>query len=130
MKHARTSGAAVYERTKAKEIIFSDTDPSKPVSVTWTHVLENTPLSTPASASSPLDAPLPQSITGTTTFDYLIDATGRAGIMSTKYRKDRKFTESLKNIAVWGYWKDVGSYGVGTRREGAPYFEALTGEDY
>jgi hypothetical protein len=70
----------------------------------------------------------PPSIIGTTTFDYLIDATGRAGIMSTKYLKNRHFNVSLKNVAVWGYWVDVDSYGVGTKRQGAPWFEALTGE--
>ena len=64
---------------------------------------------------------------GTITFKYLVDATGRAGLMSTKYLKNRKFAESLKNIAVWGYWTEVGSYGVGSTRAGAPWFEALTG---
>ena len=126
MGHARTSGASVYEQTKATSISFSDTDPSKPIYVTWTH--------TPTSPLSPATPPvissqmLPcQTITGSTTFTHLIDATGRAGIMSTKYLKNRKFTQSLKNIAVWGYWKDVGSYGVGTSRQGAPWSEALTG---
>ena len=64
---------------------------------------------------------------GTIAFNYLVDATGRAGLMSTKYLKNRRFTESLKNIAVWGYWTGVGSYGEGTERAGAPWFEALTG---
>jgi flavine halogenase len=44
------------------------------------------------------------------------------------YLKNRHFNASLKNIAIWGYWKDVGTYGVGTEREGAPWFEALTGK--
>lgn len=48
--------------------------------------------------------------------------------MSTRYLKNRHFNASLKNIAVWGYWTDVGTYGVGTKRQGAPYFEALTGQ--
>jgi hypothetical protein len=61
------------------------------------------------------------------TFEYLVDTTGRAGLMSTKYLKNRKFTDSLKNIAVWGYWTGTGSYGEGTPRAGAPLFEALTG---
>ncbi len=40
-------------------------------------------------------------------FDYLIDASGRAGIMATRYKESRKFCEMFKNIAVWGYWEDV-----------------------
>jgi flavin-dependent dehydrogenase len=39
----------------------------------------------------------------------------------------RHFNASLKNIAVWGYWTGVGSYGKGTPREGSPWFEALVG---
>jgi flavin-dependent dehydrogenase len=126
MRHARSCGATVYEQTKVTEISFSDTDPRKPISVTWSHIPSHLPLSPPASPQ--MDAPAPQSISGTTTFDYLVDATGRAGIMSTKYNKDRHFNESLKNIAVWGYWMNVGTYGVGTPRQGAPWFEALSGK--
>lgn len=65
-------------------------------------------------------------VRGTTTFTHLIDATGRAGLMSTKYLKNRHFNASLKNIAVWGYWRDVGGYGLGSKRQGSPWFEALT----
>ena len=60
-------------------------------------------------------------------FDFLVDSSGREGIMSTRYLKNRVFTQSLKNIASWGYWSGAATYGVGTRREGAPVFEALTG---
>ena len=60
-------------------------------------------------------------------FDSLVDASGRAGIVSTKYLKNRKHNQGLKNVANWGYWKGAGKYAEGTYREGAPYFEALTG---
>ena len=45
-----------------------------------------------------------------------------------RYLKNRKFNSSLKNVAVWGYWKNTGMYGEGTHRENAPFFEALSGE--
>lgn len=136
MNHARTSGASVYELTKVKAVSFSATDPTRPISVDWTHTSPPSPLSPPASPTTskasfgtkkPPSADETTSIIGTTTFTYLIDATGRAGIMSTKYLKNRHFNVSLKNVAVWGYWNDVRCYGVGTSREGAPWFEALTG---
>ena len=44
-----------------------------------------------------------------------------------RYLKNRKFNDSLKNVAVWGYWRGTGMYGKGTTRENAPYFEALSG---
>ncbi|KAF9460768.1 hypothetical protein BDZ94DRAFT_1169211 [Collybia nuda] len=137
MNHARASGASVYELTKVQSVSFSATDPTRPVSVDWTHIYPPSPLSPPASPTTIKDSfdtdnhrnsNVPASITGTTTFAYLIDASGRAGIMSTKYLKNRHFNMSLKNVAVWGYWSDVGRYGIGTSREGAPWFEALTDE--
>ncbi|KAG5637513.1 hypothetical protein H0H81_004264 [Sphagnurus paluster] len=140
MNHARTSGASVYELTKVTAISFSSTDPSQPVSVTWLHTPPPRPISPPvspiASKNSFLDdqpspsSSEPTSVTGTTNFSYLIDATGRAGILSAKYLKNRHFNASLKNLAVWGYWKNTGVYGLGTPRQGAPWFEALTGEFY
>ncbi|KAK8134770.1 tryptophan halogenase domain-containing protein [Apiospora sp. TS-2023a] len=63
--------------------------------------------------------------TGTIDIEYLVDASGRAGLVSTKYLKNRHFNQGLKNVASWGYWKGGGVHGVGTHKEGAPYFEAL-----
>lgn len=48
--------------------------------------------------------------------------------MSTKYLKNRTFNKSLKNVAVWGYWTGTNRYAPGTKRENAPWFEALTDE--
>lgn len=118
MDHARSCGASVYELTRVTCLKFSETDPSRPISASWKHT-PSTRSTTKTEKNSP--------ITGSTTFDYLIDATGRTGIISTRYLKNRYFNEALKNIAVWGYWEGAGSYGAGTERAGAPWFEALTG---
>jgi hypothetical protein len=40
---------------------------------------------------------------GVIKFDYIVDASGRMGIMSTKYLKNRHFNQGLKNVASWGY---------------------------
>ncbi|KAF8973166.1 hypothetical protein BDZ97DRAFT_1900957 [Flammula alnicola] len=115
LNHARSTGASVYEQTKVESIAFSSADPGRPISVSWTHT------------------PPPRKLeyrphAWRNSFDYLIDATGRAGILSTRYFKNRHFNASLKNIAVWGYWRNVGEYGTGTPRHGSPWFEALTDE--
>lgn len=65
--------------------------------------------------------------TGSIQFEYLVDASGRAGLMSTKYLKDRRYNEGLKNTAIWGYFKNAATYGVGTSMEGSPYFSRLEG---
>ncbi len=41
-------------------------------------------------------------------FDYLVDASGRAGIMATRYLRNREYHDAFKNVAVWGYWADAG----------------------
>ncbi|KAK7057507.1 Sulochrin halogenase [Favolaschia claudopus] len=131
MNHARSSGVSVYEQTKVTSISFSPTDSKRPISASWSHIPPPSPLSPPASPTTtthviPEQPVEPHVVTGTTTFTHLIDASGRAGVMSTMYLKNRHFNSSLKNIAVWGYWKEAGTYGLGTAREGSPWFEALT----
>ncbi|KAJ3808325.1 FAD binding domain-containing protein [Lentinula aff. lateritia] len=140
LNHARECGAKVYEETKVTDIAFDTIDPEKPVSVSWTRTC--TAQSPDASQNGTTKA-----VHGSTTFTHLIDASGRAGLLSTRYLKNRHFNESLKNIAVWGYWRNrssdeksdnehnkedhkprVGMYGKGTSREGAPWFEALKDE--
>ncbi|MFD1049165.1 NAD(P)/FAD-dependent oxidoreductase, partial [Kibdelosporangium lantanae] len=38
-------------------------------------------------------------------FDFLVDATGRNGLLSAKHFKDRHAHQNLRNVAVWGYWQ-------------------------
>ncbi|KAF8736524.1 hypothetical protein AX14_014424 [Amanita brunnescens Koide BX004] len=137
LNHARSCGVSVYERTKVESISFCDRDPTKPIFATWSHTSPPAPPSPPSTPSHSPRRPCAEltgdlststSTRGVTKFSYLIDATGRAGIMSTRYLKNRRFNASLRNVAVWGYWTDVGVYGKGTTREGAPWFEALTDE--
>ncbi|TFY81409.1 hypothetical protein EWM64_g2604 [Hericium alpestre] len=132
LNHAAESGARVFQSTKVTSVHFSpdsnsslgsSPSPGRPISATWVY----TPPSSPDLSSS-ISTPTEDLSTGTITFDYLIDASGRAGILSTKYHKDRRFNASLKNVAMWGYWSNAGTYGKGTGGEGAPFFQALTDE--
>ena len=117
-QHAGKSGAKIFDGTKVTNIEFtpleqngdvtetSDPNPGRPVSATWSRK---------------------DGSTGNVKFDYLVDASGRAGVVSTKYLKNRTFNQDLKNVASWGYWSGAIQYGVGTPKEGQPYFEALQG---
>ncbi|KAJ7157844.1 hypothetical protein C8R43DRAFT_1124994 [Mycena crocata] len=107
LRHAQECGAKVYEEHKVMEIAFAEGSHFRPTSASFTTCTGETP---------------------SITFDYLVDASGRAGIMSTKYLKNRHMNETLKNIACWGYWTDAGMYAPGTERENSPWFEALLDE--
>jgi flavin-dependent dehydrogenase len=45
--------------------------------------------------------------TGVTEFDFLVDASGRSGLIGTRYRKNRMYHKAFRNVAIWGYWEDV-----------------------
>ena len=92
----------VFEETRAISINFADNNPKgHPIAANWQNAVD-------------------QSATGIVSFDYLIDATGREGIMAQKYLKHRKINTSFRNVACRRYLKGAGLYGKGTSRENAP----------
>jgi hypothetical protein len=109
LRHAATMGVQVFENVRVKSIEFQDddaTDSQRPVSASWE--AEN-------------------GASGVIKFDYLVDASGRAGLMSNKYLKNRLVRESLRNVAVYGYWKNAHIYDKGGHKANAAYFEAMHG---
>ncbi|KAJ7885502.1 putative halogenase [Mycena olivaceomarginata] len=107
LRNASENGVRVHEGVSVGSINFSATNPTQPVSATW---------------KSDTGA------TGEIKFNWLVDASGRAGIMSTRYLKNRKFNKALRSVATWGYWTGTGMYAPGTSRENATWLEALTDE--
>lgn len=85
LEHAKSQGVKVYEGTALRSLSF---DGERPRSAIWSQANDGK--------------------TGEISFDYLIDASGRAGIMSMHYLKNRHFHESFQNIALWGYWQGAG----------------------
>jgi hypothetical protein len=66
--------------------------------------------------------------TGTIGFDYIVDASGRVGVLSTQYMKNRHYNASLKNVANWAYFEGTGSYDNDPGHPNTPFFEALNGK--
>ncbi|KAJ7149191.1 putative halogenase [Mycena crocata] len=107
LRNASENRVRVWEGVSVNSIKFSAENDKQPVAVEW------------------------KSDTGTTgqlNFKWLVDASGRNGIMSTKYLKNRKFNQALRSVAFWGYWTGAGKYAPGTSRENATWLEALTDE--
>ncbi|PSR71612.1 hypothetical protein PHLCEN_2v12465 [Hermanssonia centrifuga] len=107
LTYASKSGVSVFQETKVTEIHFEGPDNIRPVKASW--LAQN-------------------GAQGQIHFDYLVDASGRNGLMSIKYLKNRAFNQSLKNTACWGYWSGTDLYKPGTTRENAVWIEALTDE--
>lgn len=113
-RHAAKSGAKTFEGIKINSVEFDQSNgytdselPGRPVSASWTNKSDGT--------------------SGVVKFDYIVDATGRVGLLNTKYLKNRHYNKALKNVANWAYFKGGGMYGSGTSRENSPFFEALRG---
>ncbi|KAK8137274.1 FAD/NAD(P)-binding domain-containing protein [Apiospora sp. TS-2023a] len=114
-RHAEESGAKTFDGVKVKSIEFQDA----------TTVPEGTPNLSPGRPVAATYEVKSTKETGRIDFDYVVDASGRAGILSTQYMKNRRYNQGLKNVASWGYWEGCGTYSPGTYRENSPFFEAL-----
>jgi flavin-dependent dehydrogenase len=114
--HAEKSGARSFQGVKVDSLEFEPVD----------NFPKDDGIANPGRATSASWSRKQDGASGTIKFDYIIDASGRNGIISTKYLKNRKFNQALKNQANWAYWKGAKTYAPGTPQEGAPLFEALT----
>jgi flavin-dependent dehydrogenase len=94
LKHAAEQGVKVFEMVEVRSLHF---DGNRPVRASYMVKGEN------GNAGE----------LGEITFDYMIDASGRRGVMANHYLNNRRFHDVFKNIAIWGYWKDYDKMGTG-----------------
>lgn len=83
LDHAKELGVEVVEGVTVKELEFVG---ERPVAARWADSKDS-------------------SITGRITFDYVIDASGRGGVMATKHMKNRKMHNVFRNVAAWTYYR-------------------------
>ena len=89
LEHARSQGVQVFEGYEVRSIDF---DGERPVQAGW--ICKH-------SDNGDLGKQ------GKIRFDYLIDASGRHGVMANHYLNNRRYHKIFQNIAVWGYWKNT-----------------------
>ncbi|HJX28060.1 MAG TPA: NAD(P)/FAD-dependent oxidoreductase [Thermoanaerobaculia bacterium] len=82
--HARSQGAAVHEGVEVQSLDFDET--GRPCRAHWVRRDD-------------------QGVSGVIAFDHLIDASGRNGIMASRYLHNRKYHQAFQNVALWGYWE-------------------------
>ncbi len=82
LTNAAKQGAEVIQEATVKKVEF---DGDRPVRIQWVRNSEPDRLLI-------------------TDFEHLIDASGRAGILSAQYFRNRHPHEIFRNVAIWGYW--------------------------
>ncbi|MFE6836707.1 NAD(P)/FAD-dependent oxidoreductase [Streptomyces sp. NPDC057705] len=93
LDHARAQGVRVHQETAARTVAFRA---GRATSAAWTSA---------------------DGRHGTISFRHLVDASGRAGLLSARQLRTRRFHDAFRNVAVWGYWP--GSVPVETAPDGA-----------
>jgi flavin-dependent dehydrogenase len=86
LEHAKSQGVKVFEQTEITSLNFEG---ERPRSANWAQMGGG-------------------SEKGEIGFDYLIDASGRAGLMAMRYLKNRRYQQAFQNVALWGYWTGAG----------------------
>src|SRR6266481_4127078 len=82
LRNAADQGAEVIESATVKRVIF---DGDRAVSAEWVKSGDDSQVNT-------------------VKFDYIIDASGRTGVLSQQHFKMRSQHAIFQNIAIWGYW--------------------------
>jgi flavin-dependent dehydrogenase len=82
LDNASEQGATVIEQATVKNVLF---DGDRPTAVEWTGLGDDR--------------------TRTTEFDFLVDASGRDGLLSKRHFGMRRSHPAFRNIAIWSYWK-------------------------
>ena len=143
-RHAANSGAKTFDGVKVDSVEFAETNGStngiiNGVTNGTTNGATNGTTNGTESDSHESKLPNPgrpvsasytrkdDGTTGKIRFDYIVDASGRAGIVNTKYLKNRHYNTTLKNVANWAYFEGTGFYENDPSRRNTPFFEALNG---
>lgn len=85
LRNAAEKGAEVIESAAVRRIVFEG---DRAVAAEWTQLKDG-------AQTGPVN---------TVKFDYVIDASGRSGVLSQQQFKMRKSHDVFQNIAIWGYW--------------------------
>lgn len=80
LRNATAQGAEVIEQATVTNVVF---DGDRPTAVEWT-------------ADGQVH---------TTPVDYLVDASGRAGVLAKQQVIERQQHPAFRNVAVWSYWE-------------------------
>jgi len=99
LEHAKSQGVKVHEGIEVKSITFNG---ERPRSAIWARVAADEKQGSTEEQE------------GEIAFDYVIDASGRAGLLTTRYLKGRHYHNAFQNVGIWGYYQGA------MRQQGVP----------
>ena len=104
LEHSKSLGVKVYEGVEIQSIAF---DGERPRSAHWARVADKAHEANGSNGSNGSNGAngSDEARSGDISFDYVIDATGRAGILAMRYLNGRHYHNAFQNVGVWGYWK-------------------------
>ncbi|MFI0446961.1 NAD(P)/FAD-dependent oxidoreductase [Actinomadura sp. 6N118] len=85
LRNAADQGAKIVEGATVKRVIFEG---ERPVAVEWVH------------RDDPENVRVAE-------FDFLVDASGRTGVLTKGHFDNRQQHDVFQNVATWAYWKDA-----------------------
>ncbi|MFG2004733.1 NAD(P)/FAD-dependent oxidoreductase [Spirillospora sp. NPDC048911] len=85
LRNAADQGAKIVEGATVKRIVFED---GRAVAAEWVHRDD------------------PENVR-VTEFDFLVDASGRTGVLTKGHFDNRQQHDVFQNVATWSYWKDA-----------------------
>jgi flavin-dependent dehydrogenase len=85
LRHAQSQGVKVYEGISVTNIHFEG---ERPIAADWQS-----------------DGAVESGCIG---FDFVIDCSGRSGILATRYLESRRFLSAFQNVAIWSYFRGGG----------------------
>ncbi|MER5620182.1 NAD(P)/FAD-dependent oxidoreductase [Streptosporangium sp. NPDC002544] len=80
LKHAAEQGVQVVHGARVRKVGFDD---GRAVGVEWVH----------------------EGHRQETAADFVVDASGRAGVLSAQHFRDRRPHDVFRNVAIWGYYR-------------------------
>ncbi|MFH8485107.1 NAD(P)/FAD-dependent oxidoreductase [Streptomyces longisporoflavus] len=87
LDHAQRQGVDVREEARAGQVTFADayqgSDTRRAVEASWTQ----------------------NGTTHTIGFDHMVDASGRAGLLTARQLQTRRVHDVFRNVALWSYWR-------------------------
>ncbi|WP_405783294.1 NAD(P)/FAD-dependent oxidoreductase [Streptomyces sp. NBC_00859] len=82
LRHAQEQGVEVVEGAHVKKVVF---DGDRPVAAEWVDTKHG-------------------NAQRVSEFDFLVDASGRSGVLAAQHFRNRRAHEIFRNVAIWGYW--------------------------